>query len=381
MVIAIIRIYARKVNRPEETAMEKHSTQSKKVQVIHVGIDVHKNSWRVTEMRDGVALKTYSATPSAAELGARLRREYPGAEYRSVYEAGFCGFHVHRELEAQGVRNIVINAADVPTSGKERANKNDTVDSRKLARELANGSLEPIYVPSPANLLLRGVVRCETLTVKDVTREINRMKSILAQRGEEPPRINGGALKLRLEQAVLAGDEEMALAVGRLMARRSERAKAVQAERRTVEALGLRPLVHRLMTVPGVGFRTAVVVLSEIWDMSRFPTENHLVSFAGLAPRLTGSGEHERTGGIGHRKHRLLQGILIEAAWTAGRKDAELHDKYWTMAMRKTVQKAVVAVARRLLMRIRAVWLHGTDYVPRQPADKTGCAENDGQGK
>ena len=177
--------------------MEKHSTQSKKVQVIHIGIDVHKSSWRVTEMRDGVALKTYSATPSAAELGARLRREYPGAEYRSVYEAGFCGFHVHRELEAQGILNIVINAADVPTSGKERANKNDTVDSRKLARELANGSLEPIYVPPPAALRLRGVVRCETQTVKDVTREINRMKGILAQRGEEPPLINGGALKLR----------------------------------------------------------------------------------------------------------------------------------------------------------------------------------------
>ena len=48
-----------------------------------------------------------------------------------------------------------INAADVPTSGKERANKNDTVDSRKLARELANGSLEPIYVPPPAALRLQ----------------------------------------------------------------------------------------------------------------------------------------------------------------------------------------------------------------------------------
>ena len=269
----------------------------------------------------------------------------------------------------------------MPTSGKERANKNDTVDSRKLARELSNGSLEPIYVPSPANLLLRGVVRSETQTVKDVTREINRMKSILAQRGEEPPRINGGALRLRLEQAVREGDEEMALALGRLITRRSERARAVQAERRTVEALGLWPLAHRLMTVPGVGFRTAVVVLSEIWDMSRFPTQNHLVSFAGLAPRLTGSGEHERTCGIGHRKHRLLHGILIEAAWTAGRKDAELHDKYWALAMRKTAQKAVVAVARRLLLRIRAVWLHGADYVPKQASDKAGGTGNDGHGE
>ena len=361
--------------------MRKHSTQSKEVQVIHVGIDVHKNSWRVTEMRDGVALKTYSAPPSAAELGARLRREYPGAEYRSVYEAGFCGFHIHRELEAQGVRNIVINAADVPTSGKERANKNDTVDSRKLARELANGSLEPIYVPPPENLRLRDVVRAESQTVKEVTRETNRLKGHLAMRGEDLPRVSGRALKLRLRQAWRDGDRGTAIRIVKLLNRRSEHASVILEERAVLGELGLWPLAQRLMTVPGVGFRTAVVVLSEIWDMSRFPTENRLASFAGLAPRLTGSGEHERMGGIGNRKHRLLQGILIEAAWAAERKDAELHDKYWNLALRKTSQKAAVAVARRLLMRIRAVWLHGTDYVLKQVADKAGGTEGDRQGK
>ena len=115
--------------------------------------------------------------------------------------------------------------------------------------------------------------------------------------------------------------------------------------------------------------------------MSRFPTENCLASFAGLAPRLTGSGEHERMGGIGNRKHRLLQGILIEAAWAAERKDAELHDKYWNLALRKTSQKAAVAVARRLLMRIRAVWLHGTDYISKPVADKAGGPEGDRPGK
>ena len=355
--------------------MKKDSTQSPEGQVIYVGIDVHKNSWRVTELSDGVVRKTYSAPPSAAALGARLRREYPGAEYRSVYEAGFCGFHIHRELEAQGIANIVINAADVPTSWKERAGKNDTGDSRKLGRELANGSLNPIYAPPPENLRLRDVVRAESQSVKEVTRELNRLKGHLALRGEELPGDSGRALKLRLRQAWRDGDRGTSIRIVKVLNRRAERAAVIREERAVLDELGLWPLLLRVTSVPGVGFRTAVVVLSEVWDMSRFPTESRLASFAGLAPRLTGSGEHERPGGIGKRKHRLLQGILVEAAWVAVRKDAELHGKYRELAFRKTQQKAIVAIARRLLMRIRAVWLREEDYAPRPDAGDGVVAE------
>ena len=58
--------------------------------------------------------------PAPEKLAEHLKRNYPDAEYRSVYEAGFSGFEAHRTLCRLGVQNIVINPADVPTSGKER---------------------------------------------------------------------------------------------------------------------------------------------------------------------------------------------------------------------------------------------------------------------
>ncbi len=135
--------------------MKKCSTVSFEGQVIFIGIDVHKESWAVNLRHCHRELDKFSMNPSPETLAKHLRKNYPGAEYRSVYEAGFCGFWAHRRLCELGIQNIVINPADVPTSGKERDRKNDTVDSRKLARELENRTLEGIYVPPEDNLELR----------------------------------------------------------------------------------------------------------------------------------------------------------------------------------------------------------------------------------
>ena len=138
---------------------KKCSTVSFKSQVIYCGIDVHKKSWKVCTRHCGMQLDNFSMNPDPQKLAEYLKRNYPEAEYRSVYEAGFSGFEAHRTLCKLGVKNIVINPADVPTSGRERNYKNDSIDSRKLARELENGSLTGIYIPEPENLVLRNLTR------------------------------------------------------------------------------------------------------------------------------------------------------------------------------------------------------------------------------
>ena len=126
----------------------------------------------------------------AGELVRHLRRNYPDAEYRSVYEAGFSGFEAHRELCRMGVMNLVINPADVPTSGRERNYKNDSIDSRKLARELENGSLIGIYIPERENLILRDLTRRKEQLTGNITRTKNRMiHSYLYFAGEERLRV------------------------------------------------------------------------------------------------------------------------------------------------------------------------------------------------
>jgi hypothetical protein len=67
-------------------------------QPIYVGIDVHLKSWKVTVMAGDIHYKTFSAPPEADKLTNYLKQNFPGANYFSAYEAGFCGFSVHREL-------------------------------------------------------------------------------------------------------------------------------------------------------------------------------------------------------------------------------------------------------------------------------------------
>src|SRR5512145_1437534 len=117
-------------------------------QNVYAGLDVHLNSWKITIMVEDIVYKTFSHDPSAEILSAYMKRNFPGAKYFSAYEAGFCGFSVHRELELQGISNIVVNPADIPTKDKEKKQKEDKRDSRKIARSLRNGDLTGIYVPS-----------------------------------------------------------------------------------------------------------------------------------------------------------------------------------------------------------------------------------------
>ncbi|MFQ5486296.1 MAG: hypothetical protein ACE5DO_13315, partial [Desulfobacterales bacterium] len=113
---------------------------------LFIGLDVHKAQWTVTFRMLGMKLKTHTMNPDPNELFRYLVKHYPGAEYYSVYESGFCGFWAHRKLVELSIKNIVFNAADIPTTDKEKKHKRDKVDSRKIARELENGSLEAIYI-------------------------------------------------------------------------------------------------------------------------------------------------------------------------------------------------------------------------------------------
>ena len=108
-----------------------------------------------------------------------LRRNFPGANYNAAYEEGFLGFWLQKSLQEQGVNCIVVNAADIPTKDKERKQKRDPIDSRKIARSLRNGELEAIYVPSKQNQQDRLLVRTRHKIVGNLTRCKNRIKSML----------------------------------------------------------------------------------------------------------------------------------------------------------------------------------------------------------
>ena len=136
---------------------------------LFIGIDTHKKSWVLTIRTKEIALNTFSMNPSPKLLAQHLNKNYPNARYFSVYEAGFCGFWIHRELIQLGIKNMVTNPADVPTKNKERRRKTDKVDSRKLARELSKNNLDAIYIPTKEQQALKALARRKHQIIKRKT--------------------------------------------------------------------------------------------------------------------------------------------------------------------------------------------------------------------
>ena len=112
--------------------MQKYKV-SFKGQNIYVGIDVHLKTWHVTTLTESGCKYSFAQHADAKELFDRLNKKFPEAHFKSAYEAGFCGFSAHYALTEQGIENIVVHAADIPTTGKEKALKTDAVDSEKIA--------------------------------------------------------------------------------------------------------------------------------------------------------------------------------------------------------------------------------------------------------
>ena len=284
--------------------MNQNDAQLFEGQEIFIGLDVHKRSWKVTELYGRNCTKTYSMQPSPTDLAKRLHREYPGAEYNSVYEAGFCGFWIHRELKQLGINNIVINPSDVPTSQKERLYKNDVRDSKKLARELLNGSLKSIYVPDEDNLKLRDLVRRETQVTNNIVRCKNRIKGYLSLRGEKIRSWGGNYLKQLKDQSQKNCDHTLFFHLDELLKQRIPKITVRRTEKLLIRQLGKEKLLKLLLTIPGIGVRTGILIIAEIWDIKRFKNRDNLCAYVGFAPRLVGSGEKESIKGSGKRKHK-----------------------------------------------------------------------------
>jgi transposase len=121
--------------------------------------------------------------------------------------------------------------------------------------------------------------------------------------------------------------------------------------------------VALLMTVPGIGRLTAMEILTELGDMSRFRNNEHLTSFLGLTPSEYSSGEHTRRGRITRCGNKWVRTCLIESAWTLIGYDPVMREKYDRLKKRRGARRAIVAIARSLAGRIRGLLLRREEYV------------------
>ena len=341
-------------------------------QPIYVGLDVHKKSWSVSILSQQCEHKTFTQPPEVDKLVYYLRRNFPGAQYHSVYEAGFSGFWIHDQLREKGIQCLVVNPADIPTKNKERRTKRDRIDCRKLARSLRNGEIEGIYVPCRSKLEDRTLMRTRQSMVRKQTRCKNQIKAMLLFYGVVIPEERGMGHwsrrfirwieRIRMERA--SGDIALKAHLEELSHLRQLIASLNRAILRLARTEEYRPLVRLLKTVPGISTLTAMILLVELAEITRFPSLDELSCYVGLIPDTQASGEKEYVGGITQRRHSQLRWLLIEASWVAVRKDPALLMAFEEYCKRMRKTKAIVKIARKLLNRIRYVLKNQAEYVP-----------------
>lgn len=349
-------------------------TQSNKInlagQNIYVGFDVHKNDWKVTIMTESITHKTFSQPPSPDILHAYLTKNFPNCTYHSVYEAGFCGYWIHNRLIELGLNSIVVNPADIPTTGKERDQKTDKRDSIKLARSLRAQELTPIYVPGLKSLEDRSLVRYRSTLVKDLTRCKNRIKSFLYFHGIKVPDTFKGShwskkfiiwlqnieMKEQTGKMTLDNMLEAALKMRETLLKVTQQ---IQALSKTSSYL---TPVELLRSISGIGILTAMVLLTELENIQRFSNIDQLCGFVGLVPSTKSSGDKDGIGNLTPRGHSFLRSTLIESAWVAARVDPSLSLWYSKYCRRMKPNEAIIRIAKKLVSRINFVLKNNCKY-------------------
>jgi transposase len=335
-------------------------------------MDVHKKSWSVSIFSEHGEHKTYTQPPEVDKLVSYLRRHLPGARYHSVYEAGYSGFWIHDQLKQEGIDSMVVNPADVPTKDKERRGKGDRIDCRKLARDLRAGQLQGIYVPCRWKLEDRSLVRTRQSMVRKQSRCKNQIKSMLCFYGIHLPEhsimSHWSRRFIRWIESIQMETDSANTALKIHLEELTHLRQIIASVNRAILALSrtepYREQVRLLRTIPGISTLTAMILLSELYDINRFGSLDALLSYVGLIPDTRASGEKTHTAGITKRRHSQLRWLLIEASWVAARKDPALLMAFHEYAKRMRKTQAIVRIAKKLLNRIRYVLKNQTEYVP-----------------
>jgi transposase len=341
---------------------------------VTVGLDVHARSIRLAAVCADELLEERTL-PYDEEAVVRLLGRWPGV--RCCYEAGPTGFGLHRRLVERGIDCRVVAPGLVPQRPGDRV-KTDPRDARKLARLLAGGLLEPIHVPSPELEAARDLVRAREDARLDRMRDRQRLSKFCLRHGRLLPTSAWTVIRRKWlgEQRFEHAAEQITFdsylhAVDLVDARI---AKLEQAIRETAVQGPWRELVARLRCLRGVDTLTALALVAEIGDFSRFRSAEELMAFVGLVPCEHSSGEHRRQGSITKVGNSHVRRLLVEAAWHARRRpkvgydlarrqrgqDATVIERAWRCQQRlyqrwqrmagrgKPQQKIVVACAREL---------------------------------
>jgi transposase len=333
---------------------------------VFVGIDLHKQRWHVTIRTRNVELFSASI-PGTWESLQRVLNRYHGHQLQAVSEAGYFGFRLHDRLVDHGIPCIVTPPSLVPQEYGNRV-KTDRRDSSKLAHLLAKGMLQRVWVPSEEELYHRQVIRRRRQLVRDRVRTQSRIKAELRFYGVHLEERRGAWTKLYCAslRRINFGNRWMQESFNRLLEQYEFFSAQIDQQTQLLWELSETPRyrerVKILQSIPGIGMISAMELLLELQDVSRFRRAEQLAAYVGLTPSQYSSADKVRMGRITGIGKNTLRSLLVEASWTLIRKDQAMREKFDRIKIRSGGKRAIVAIARTLLLRMRRMLLDKQAY-------------------
>jgi len=362
----------------------------------NVGLDVHKESITISlavGQEEPVEVGQIANEPSAVRrMAGRLAARYGRLKF--AYEAGPCGYELHRQLVWLGHCCLVVAPSLIPRRPGDHI-KTDRRDARTLARLLRSGDLTAVWVPDEHHEAIRELVRCRE-DFKQVERRCRQqLCALLLRHGRSYDKSNWTQEHRRWLLGQSFECQETQRVFEHYLHSSTETEERIgQLERQMEEAVAgwsLAPLVRGLMAMRGVKLVTGMTYAAELGDLTRFQRAGELMSFVGLVPSEFSSGPQRRQGGITKSGNRHVRRVLIESSWSyrhkpqvtaalrargrdasaavraiAWKAQKRLHARYHRLVSRgKSAQVAITAVAREQL---GFIWAIGLQVMEEQRA-------------
>jgi transposase len=290
-----------------------------------VGLDVHAETIAVAVAEPNGEVRSLGIIANRPESIRRLVRKLEPVEHlQFCYEAGPTGYVLYWQLTALGAKCEVVAPSLVPSKPGDRV-KTDRRDAGKLARSYRAGDLTAVWVPDAAHEALRDLVRAREAAKGDLLRARHRLSKFLLRHGRRRPEsmkspwtsahMEWIKTKIHFDQPA----QEVVLTdyvheVEHLVARIERLDQAVLKAARSAPPR-MQAVIEGLQALRGIAQVTAVTIVAELGEISRFAKARQLMGFSGLVPRENSSGKRERRGAITKTGNAHLRRVVVEAAW------------------------------------------------------------------